>query len=187
MKHEIYTIDELLDEEECAQLIDRIESLKIKHKQSMVAKKNEREEDLLWFRRRIFDKDIPDLLWQKVKNRLPEKVLTKDGMRIKCIHNSGTAFYYKNRGVFDHYDADMSDRGNTHWYTILVYLNDNFNNGGTEFYPDYKNGDNVDQLQNKIYIKPKKGSAVIFNIGLRHKGDIVDGEKWGFMFPIFHA
>ncbi len=56
-------------------------------------------------------------------------------------------------------------------YTLLIYLNDNFEGGKTLFY------DNNFCLTNTI--NPKKGDCIIFDIDLWHRGTtVVSGEKF---------
>lgn len=54
--------------------------------------------------------------------------------------------------------------------TLLIYLCDNFAGGDTVFYDD--------NFNETVRVKPKKGMALLFNIDLWHKAEIVkDGVK----------
>lgn len=55
-------------------------------------------------------------------------------------------------------------------YTLLIYLNDNFDGGETIFYDD--------SLKEIKRIKPKKGSAIVFDMDIFHKGNLVTGCKY---------
>jgi predicted 2-oxoglutarate/Fe(II)-dependent dioxygenase YbiX len=55
-------------------------------------------------------------------------------------------------------------------YTVLIYLNDNFQGGQTIFY-----NDNFKETQ---VIIPKKGSALIFPMNIFHRGGKVTGTKY---------
>jgi len=56
-------------------------------------------------------------------------------------------------------------------YTLLVYLNDNFEGGNTVFYDN--------SFVVNLTVVPKEGSCIIFDIDLWHKGDIITyGEKY---------
>lgn len=56
-------------------------------------------------------------------------------------------------------------------YTVLIYLNDNYSGGVTEFYDN--------KFVKQLDVIPKKGNCVIFDIDLYHSGSIVsNGEKY---------
>jgi hypothetical protein len=56
-------------------------------------------------------------------------------------------------------------------YTVLTYLNDDFDGGETIFYDDL--------FEEKVTIKPKKGRTLLFDIEKFHKGNVVlSGEKY---------
>jgi len=56
-------------------------------------------------------------------------------------------------------------------FTVLIYLNDDFDNGNTIFYND--------KFQVTDVIKPVKGSCLIFDIDLWHEGQAVkNGNKY---------
>jgi hypothetical protein len=66
-------------------------------------------------------------------------------------------------------------------YTVLIYLNDDFEGGTTEFFTD-------GFISNAI-ITPKKGRVLIFNIDLYHRGnEVLKGDKYWigteFLVPI---
>ncbi len=56
-------------------------------------------------------------------------------------------------------------------YTLLVYLNDNFENGNTIFYDE--------SLNISKNIKPVEGMCIVFDIKLWHRGEcVLNGEKY---------
>lgn len=56
-------------------------------------------------------------------------------------------------------------------YTVLIYLNDNYENGHTVFY-----NDKFEIIKDVV---PKKGSCLIFDIDLWHEGQVVkNGQKY---------
>jgi hypothetical protein len=56
-------------------------------------------------------------------------------------------------------------------FTLLIYLNDDYENGGTAFYDD----NFVEMLE----VEPERGMALLFDIDLWHKGnEVVGGCKY---------
>lgn len=72
-------------------------------------------------------------------------------------------------------DEYVSDESQTSCYTFLVYLNDDFEGGGTTFYIV---GDGGDSSLRRVTVKPKTGSVLIFPQGntasLLHEGSRVE-------------
>jgi prolyl 4-hydroxylase len=98
---------------------------------------------------------------------------------------------YVDSGFDLHRDAQFTEnyfvRSN---YTLIVYLNDDYEHGSTCFV-NPKTKDNYDNINGKtineemqnidyeyIEIKPKKGTAVIFDQRLIHGGSIANGTKY---------
>lgn len=55
-------------------------------------------------------------------------------------------------------------------WTLLIYLNHDFEGGTTSFY--------TDTFEPTVTIQPKEGSALVFDIDLWHKGDeVLKGDK----------
>lgn len=66
-----------------------------------------------------------------------------------------------------YYDRDAREK--TQW-TLLIYLNDNFEGGDTIFYNE--------KWEETQRIRPEKGKALLFDIDLWHRGDVLkSGEK----------
>lgn len=62
-------------------------------------------------------------------------------------------------------------------YKVLVYLNDNFGGGNTEFYSD--------SLKKVHTIEPLKGRCVVFNMNIFHRGrEVTDRFKYWMGFEI---
>ena len=56
-------------------------------------------------------------------------------------------------------------------YTLLIYLNDDFEGGTTSFF--------TENFKPTVTIHPKIGRALLFDIDLWHKGDmLIKGEKY---------
>ena len=132
-------------------------------------------------------------------DKYPEssKICEKIAAHLKCdsyLFESFQVIQYNPNEHYDyHYDAyDIHEtekykkycgqRGNR-IKTVLVYLNDVEEGGGTGF-------DSIPAYSETIEVKPKKGRMVVFynlnddgtiNKGSRHAGlPIIKGEKWAF-------
>jgi prolyl 4-hydroxylase len=75
-------------------------------------------------------------------------------------YSEGQRFKMHRDGSFERDENECS------WYTFLIYLNDNFEGGETEF-------------QDLFSVAPKKGSLLVFYHPLKHEGKILTaGTKY---------
>ena len=79
-----------------------------------------------------------------------------------------TFAYYIDIGFQRHKDKPNNQPGTRSFYTLLIYLNEDFEDGKTIYYLD----------NNTKIIKPKTGMAVLFDISIPHSVEKVMGEKW---------
>ena len=86
---------------------------------------------------------------------------------IVSIYDVGDSFgFHTDTGLF----YDKSSGEESRW-TLLIYLNDNFEGGETAFY-------DTDTWKEVLRIKPQKGMALIFDIDLWHSGlPLLSGNK----------
>lgn len=135
-------------------------------------------------------------------DKYPEtlKIAKRIAKSIDCDYKHFESFqvihYNENEEYKYHYDAFNPDetekykkycggldgRGNR-LRTILVYLNDVIEGGGTGF-------DRLDEYEGEIIVEPKMGKMVVFtnvnddgslNMKSRHAGlPVIKGEKWAF-------
>lgn len=83
-------------------------------------------------------------------------------------YNPGNSFgMHTDTGLY----YDLNTKTKSAW-TLLIYLNDEFTGGTTSFYTDH--------FELTTTIIPKKGTALLFDIDLWHKGDeLTSGiKKW---------
>ncbi|ODV79711.1 uncharacterized protein CANTADRAFT_89347 [Suhomyces tanzawaensis NRRL Y-17324] len=129
---------------------------------------------------------LRDILLQEVEYEDEELEEINDTFRDACGLNPQLRVYrYKKGHHFNqHYDESVvcarnesgSLKGRTKW-TLLIYLtgDDEFEGGGTIFYPDYRGAE-------PLNVHPSKGMALLHKHGddcLKHEGEIVRrGEKW---------
>ncbi len=109
------------------------------------------------------DKELADSIFNYVKKHV--ELLDTNIVPNDIIF---TSRYNTNGEVGIHLDDKFKKNSK---YTVLVYLNDDYIGGTTEFY----NKDFNKQLE----IIPKKGDCIIFDLDLYHSGSIVtDGIKY---------
>ena len=172
---EIFVIEDFLSATECDELIEKANEIGFEEakvqvgegKQSMMknVRNNERilypdpqlAEDL-WQRARPFVVPAMDLYTACGLNDMFRFYKYAPGQRFK-MHRDGS--YVRN-------DMECS------FYTFLIYLNDDFKGGETEF-------------QDIITINPKKGSLLIFHHPLRHEGKLLlSGFKYALRSDIMY-
>jgi len=110
------------------------------------------------------DEALAALLWEKVKLFAPKTI----GYSAAIGLNEMFRFYrYQPGQQFKRHIDNSYIRNETEasYYTLLIYLNDDFKGGETAF--------------GKLQIKPKKGNALIFLHSLEHEGTpILEGVKY---------
>lgn len=108
--------------------------------------------------------DLADELWPAVKDYIPSDFLDRELIGL----NERFRFYRYSPGQkFDwhsdgYYERDNGERSQ---FTLMFYLNDDFEGGSTDF--------------EKVKVEPKKGDALIFWHPLYHCGsEVVSGHKY---------
>ena len=187
----IYTIDNFLTEKECKFMIKvSKDNLKLAGVSTMnndkvlePGKYKGRTNSSFWMMHDAY----PETL--KIAKIIAEKI----GCNYKHFESFQVIHYNENEEYKYHYDAFnreneekykkfCSQRGNR-LRTVLVYLNDVEEGGGTGF-------DKLDEYDGEIIIEPKMGKMVVFNNvnddgslnrKSRHAGlPVIKGEKWAF-------
>ena len=119
--------------------------------------------------RKWIEPNLSSLFYEKLKNYIePTDLAVRDNNLIM------TGKYEPNQQFSLHTDTglfyDRENKEKSRW-TLLIYLNDNFEGGHTLFYDD-----NWKQTED---IMPEKGKALLFDIDLWHRGDILkSGTKF---------
>lgn len=174
LEHLVLEIPEFADISFCNQTIDRANNLGFEpatitseHGTSVTSEIRNND-------RAIFDDvDFADQLWRKVSTHFQEpfKGLTATGIneRFRVYrYVEGQFFDWHQDGEFQRSDGSVSK------FTMMVYLNDAVDGGGTSF---------ADVFSPHVFadftIEPAMGKALIFHHPLSHRGDpIVSGEKY---------
>lgn len=113
------------------------------------------------------DPVIADSFYEKLKQYIEpsELALRANNLVMTGHYEAGQQFsLHTDTGLF--YSRPTGERSR---WTLLIYLNDDYEGGHTLFYDD-----NWSPSQN---IKPEKGKALLFDIDLWHRGDIIDRKS----------
>ena len=187
----IYTIDNFLTEKECKFIIDVSKdnltlagvSVMKGEKGLEAGKYKGRTNSSYWMPHNAY----PETL------KIAKKIAKKIGCNYRCFENFQVIHYNENEEYKYHYDAYnkedkekykkfCGERGNR-IRTVLVYLNDVKEGGGTGF-------DSLTEYDSEVIVEPKMGKMVVFNNvnddgslnkKSRHAGlPVIQGEKWAF-------
>ena len=184
----LYCIDNFLTDKECDFIIKQSKDNLKKAKVSLLNEVGDgdyqgRTNSSYWIKH---DK-YPELL----------KITKKIADHLNCDYCLFESFQVIHYGVNEHYDYhyDAYDKNETEKYkkycdergnrlrTVLVYLNDVEEGGGTGF-------DSLSEYDREVVVEPKMGKMVVFNNvnddgslnkKSRHAGlPVIKGEKWAF-------
>ena len=187
----IYTIDNFLTEKECKFIIKvSKDNLKLAGVSKMegeegleIGKYKGRTNKSYWMSHDAYPESL------KIAKKIAEMI----GCNYKHFESFQVIHYDENEEYKYHFDAyDMNntekykkfcgERGNR-LRTVLVYLNDVEEGGGTGF-------DTLNEYEGEIIVEPKMGKMVVFtnvnddgslNRKSRHAGlPVIKGEKWAF-------
>lgn len=150
----IYELDEFLSKDECNDFIEKINNNKtiVPFTNSGLFKNNK------WR-----DLELATSFYNRIK--LDENIIRPNDVIMSGMYNVGDSFsLHTDTGLY------YSSTEETRW-TLLIYLNDDYTGGETVFYND-------DWTHKKTVI-PKTGKAILFDIDLWHKGNVLlSGTKY---------
>ena len=119
-------------------------------------------------RRVIFDDpEWAHELFERVKDQVPQDIhemsLAGVNERLRCYeYQAGQRFAPHSDGAFIRDDRERS------WYTYMVYLNEGFEGGETVFL-----------VEPEVIIRPRAGSALLFQHPIIHEGnEVTAGVKY---------
>jgi prolyl 4-hydroxylase len=158
----IYTIKNFLSEEECQKYLSLVFT---PPREATNFTDSGLFKNMKWV-----DQELADLFYKKLANYIDptELAIRANKLIMTGNYESGQQFsLHTDTGLF----YDKKNREKSRW-TLLIYLNDNFEGGNTLFYDDNWN------LTEEI--KPEKGKALLFDIDLWHRGDILKSgiKQW---------
>lgn len=161
----LFTLDDFLSSRECEDLIiwseqQGYEEAKVQIHGKQVMMKNIRNNSRITF----FDQALADKIWLKVQPFFEE---TYGDQRAVGLNEMFRFYKYEVGERFNkHRDGSYVRNGEeASYYTLMIYLNDDFEGGETSF--------------EKHIIRPEKGQALIFEHSLIHAGEpITSGIKY---------
>jgi len=157
----IFTIDGFLSEEECAAAIARGDAMGYEAAAINTSDGPRIVQDVRNNDRVLFD----DPAWaQSLFERARPSLPAQEGAGVLCGFNERLRFYrYAAQQQFDwHYDGSVClEDGRQSMLTFMVYLNDGFEGGVTEFRWDT--------------VRPVQGTALVFPHNFMHRGAPVTG------------
>ena len=164
----IVELAEVLTAAECAELVEKIESLNPTLATINTATGTKVDTNIRNNERVIFDDPVlAEKLYQDALDHLPSefagRTICGANERFRCYrYKPGMQFAPHSDGSFVRNENEMS------FYSYLVYLNDGFEGGETTFF-----------TKPEVVVKPVLGDAVLFQHPLVHEGSIVtSGVKY---------
>ena len=172
---QIFLIEDFLTEAECNDYIalshEKVfEEAKINVGGRQLMSKGIRNNDRLM----IFDNNLAEELFKKAAEFLPQDhedfaLLNFNEMFRVYKYSTGQQFKMHRDGSYIRNEKEKS------FYTFLIYLNDDFEGGETEF-------------ENLFTVAPKKGTALIFYHPLRHEGKtLISGLKYVLRTDVMYS
>lgn len=155
----IYTLDNFLTESECNKYIQLINN-----NENVIPFTNSGK----FINNKWHNNTLSSLFYQKLQTyNINDNILRPNSIIMTGKYVKGNSFsLHTDTGLY----FNKLTNEKTQW-TLLVYLNDDFEGGETVFYDDNWN-------ETKTII-PKKGTAILFDIQLWHKANtILNGEKY---------
>jgi predicted 2-oxoglutarate/Fe(II)-dependent dioxygenase YbiX len=169
----VFTVPDVLSPDECAAYIDLSEKLGYEAATINTAGGVQHRPDVRNNDRVIHDDaDLAETLWQLIAPYLPTTVADRKVLGF----NERFRFYRYDPGQrFDwHMDGYFErDNGERSFYTVLFFLNDDFEGGETRF--RVRDADGV----KTVAVKPVTGQVLVFRHELLHEGAAVStGRKY---------
>lgn len=177
----VFTVNDFLSVDECKRYIkisedfgfeDSLVTLGVRGADGSVSLQRARM-DYRNNQRVVFkNQEIADFLWERVADFIPAN---EDRNAVGC--NEMLRFYRYDAGQqFDwHQDSPYErDNGEISLWTLVIYLNEDFEGGETSFEDSYS-----DESFDAFSVSPKTGTALFFDHDVHHKGEpVLDGRKY---------
>jgi len=176
-----FTVDGIMSKTECDYYINKCEKIGWKSLKKQFPKDYRSNEQLI-----ILSDSLANSLWKRL-----EGTLTRSDVQIRPMGFGNGGLWrpsrlnecfkfgkYTKGGSFNkHIDGPWVPRHDEcSVFTVVVYLNDDFEGGNTVFY----DGD-----EEAVKVSPKAGTALVFNHNVLHQGDpVIKGVKYIFRTEI---
>lgn len=173
---DVFVIEDFLSEKTCQELIAKSEKLGYEEakvqtgENTQAMMKSVRNNDRILFK----DQDMAQLFFDKAKAYLPQEIgiyTLKDlNEMFRFYRYTPTQRFKKHRdGSYIRNAVEKS------WYTFLIYLNDDFKGGETEF-------------ESIGIVKPKQGALLVFYHSCKHEGKtVLEGTKYALRTDVMYT
>jgi predicted 2-oxoglutarate/Fe(II)-dependent dioxygenase YbiX len=185
LAQDICTIEGLLTPDECAAYISfsesqRYEEAPVTTGSGMVMMKELRNNDRVM----LDDEAAAQTLYGKISEIFPSRFKKKwrhVGLneRLRFYrYNVGQKFDWHLDGYFERPNGDRS------FFTFMIYLNDDFEGGGTSF----REEGHFSRSFQPFCVRPKTGMALLFHHPILHRGDpVIAGRKYVIRTDLMYA
>ena len=176
LRHPLFwTVENMLSEAECKELIERIEAARPELASINTAAGHVIRPDVRNNTRVIFDDDeLAAMLYERVRDKLPETLMGWQvcgaNERLRCYrYEPGQRFGAHFDGSYQRSDSERS------LLTFMIYLNGGFEGGATTF------------LELGEAVVPKPGLALLFQHPILHEGsEVTAGIKYAIRSDIMY-
>jgi hypothetical protein len=183
LTEDIFIVTGLLSPEECAALIERAEEIGFEEATLTSPEGPVRVEAVRDNDRVIVDDEaLAAELWELLEEVVPTMV---GGMRVVGINERFRFYRYDPGQQFDwHEDHPFErDNGEVSQFTLLIYLNEEFEGGETSF-DDSGSEDSFEPFE----VTPETGLGLFFLHPVHHKGEpVVTGRKYVLRTDVMYA
>ncbi|PHS06077.1 MAG: hypothetical protein COA78_14680 [Blastopirellula sp.] len=178
-----FTVEEFLTPEECQKYIQISEDIgyeeaMISSPQGQVLRKDIRNNQRVMFK----NEEIANWIWERASEVVPQEFEEREAIGV----NELLRFYRYDPGQQFNWHQDFSyerENGEQSFYTLLIYLNGEFEGGATSFEDSYS-----DESFAEFSVEPKAGMALFFEHPLHHKGEpVIRGRKYILRTDVMYA
>lgn len=175
LHQQIFLIEDFLTSAACDEYIamangEVFEEAKVNMNGHQMMSKGIRNNDRLM----VFDNDLAEDLFRKAAEFLPQE---HENYKLKNFNEMFRVYKYSPGQRFKmHRDGSyIRNENEKSFYTFLIYLNDDFEGGETEF-------------EGLFTVAPKTGSALVFYHPLRHEGKtLISGLKYVLRTDVMYS
>lgn len=175
ISEEIFLLHNILSEKECTELINFSENKGFEEATVFTGTTHRLIKGVRNNMRVIIDdQDYAQKIWEKVSIFFRKEI---NGFKAYSLNERFRFYKYSKGQRFKmHKDgAFVRGIGDTSIYTFIIYLNENYEGGTTDF------------QERSISIKPKTGSALVFSHPLRHEGTVIlSGTKYAIRSDVMY-
>jgi len=170
-----FTVDNFLSNKECESILHRLEGHTFQ--KAVINQKTLDTNIRNNSRTYIEDPKFVNKIWSKLKNiGIIPKTMTNGVFTLNGLYKH-IIFYKYNRGEYfrEHYDDEKKDLNKKSFFTVLIYLNNDFEGGETTFI-HHKKIKYKKKWKDEVTLTPvipQKGKLLVFKHNILHEGSIL--------------